>query len=236
MRARVYVGAAGIDPGFTDEQRQRLDEALRPRGALRDRGLRGAQHGFAVHNHRVYDRAASERHWERLLGCWTPSCGPWPGRREGISLRVGGAETRRLRPRGGTMRSRERQSWRSCAGGDDGAAAEPLQRARARRPGMRDRGVRRSGRLGADQGLLLGLVNAMPTTSSASSRRRAGHVLPNARCTSRDIDIKLFSPRRQDARHPCHQHEGHDESRGRGALQTSFDYGAAVSRSSATSS
>jgi carboxymethylenebutenolidase len=28
----------------------------------------GAQHGFAVHNHRVYDRAASERHWQRLLG------------------------------------------------------------------------------------------------------------------------------------------------------------------------
>src|SRR6187431_2312561 len=43
--------------------------------ALRAAGVRyeielyeGAQHGFAVHNHRVYDRAASERHWERLLG------------------------------------------------------------------------------------------------------------------------------------------------------------------------
>jgi len=69
MRARVYVGAAGIDPGFTDEQRQRLDEALRAAGVRYEIELyEGAQHGFAVHNHRVYDRAASERHWERLLG------------------------------------------------------------------------------------------------------------------------------------------------------------------------
>jgi hypothetical protein len=28
MRARVYVGAAGIDPTFPDEQRQRLQTAL----------------------------------------------------------------------------------------------------------------------------------------------------------------------------------------------------------------
>jgi len=65
----VYVGAAGLDPGFTDEQRQRLDEALRAAGVRYEIELyEGAQHGFAVHNHRVYDRAASERHWERLLG------------------------------------------------------------------------------------------------------------------------------------------------------------------------
>ena len=68
MRARLYVGAAGIDPGFTDEQRQRLDEALRAAGVRYEIEVyEGAQHGFAVHNHRVYDRAASERHWERLL-------------------------------------------------------------------------------------------------------------------------------------------------------------------------
>ena len=69
MRARVYVGAAGIDPGFTDEQRRRLDAALRAAGVRYEIEVyEGAQHGFAVHNHRVYDRAASERHWERLLG------------------------------------------------------------------------------------------------------------------------------------------------------------------------
>jgi carboxymethylenebutenolidase len=68
MRARLYVGGAGIDPGFTDEQRQRLDAALRAAGVNYEIEIYdGAQHGFAVHNHRVYDRAASERHWERLL-------------------------------------------------------------------------------------------------------------------------------------------------------------------------
>ena len=68
MRARVYVGVAGIDPGFTDEQRQRLDAALRAAGVNYEIEIYdGAQHGFAVHNHRVYDRDASERHWERLL-------------------------------------------------------------------------------------------------------------------------------------------------------------------------
>jgi carboxymethylenebutenolidase len=68
MRARVYVGAAGIDPSFTAEQRQRLDAALREGGVNYEIEIfEGAQHGFAVHNHRVYDRAASERHWERLL-------------------------------------------------------------------------------------------------------------------------------------------------------------------------
>lgn len=68
MRARLYVGVAGIDPGFTDEQRQRLDAALRDAGVNYEIEIyEGAQHGFAVHNHRVYDRASSERHWERLL-------------------------------------------------------------------------------------------------------------------------------------------------------------------------
>jgi carboxymethylenebutenolidase len=69
IRARLYVGVAGIDPGFTDEQRQRLDAALRAAGVRYEIEVyEGAQHGFAVHHHRVYDRAASERHWERLLG------------------------------------------------------------------------------------------------------------------------------------------------------------------------
>jgi carboxymethylenebutenolidase len=68
MRARLYIGVAGIDPGFTDEQRQRLDSALHDAGLDYEIEIYGgAQHGFAVHNHRVYDRAASERHWAQLL-------------------------------------------------------------------------------------------------------------------------------------------------------------------------
>jgi carboxymethylenebutenolidase len=68
MTARLYIGVAGIDPGFTDEQRQRLEAALRAAGVRYELEIyTGAQHGFAVHNHRAYDRDASERHWERLL-------------------------------------------------------------------------------------------------------------------------------------------------------------------------
>ena len=68
MRARVYVGAAGIDPTFPDEQRQRLEAALVEAGvAYTIETYENAKHGFAVNGHLVYDKEASERHWERLL-------------------------------------------------------------------------------------------------------------------------------------------------------------------------
>jgi carboxymethylenebutenolidase len=68
MRAKIYVGAAGIDPSFPDAQRQRLETALSD--ARVDYTLEtyeNAKHGFAVNGHMVYDRDASERHWERVL-------------------------------------------------------------------------------------------------------------------------------------------------------------------------
>ena len=68
MRARVYVGAAGIDPTFPDEQRQRLEAALSEAGVRHTvETYENAKHGFAVNGHLVYDKEASERHWERLL-------------------------------------------------------------------------------------------------------------------------------------------------------------------------
>jgi carboxymethylenebutenolidase len=68
MRARVYVGAAGIDPTFPDEQRQRLETALAGAGVNHTiETYENAKHGFAVNGHLVYDRDASERHWQRLL-------------------------------------------------------------------------------------------------------------------------------------------------------------------------
>jgi len=68
MRARVYVGAAGIDPTFPDEQRQRLQTALDAAGVsyVIDT-YENARHGFAVNGHLVYDKEASERHWDRLV-------------------------------------------------------------------------------------------------------------------------------------------------------------------------
>jgi carboxymethylenebutenolidase len=69
MRARVYVGAAGIDPTFPAEQRQRLEAALTQAGvSYQIETYENAKHGFAVNGHLVYDREAAERHWERLLG------------------------------------------------------------------------------------------------------------------------------------------------------------------------
>jgi carboxymethylenebutenolidase len=69
IRARIYVGAAGIDPTFPHEQRQRLEAALAEAGVSYEiETYENAKHGFAVNGHLVYDREASERHWERLLG------------------------------------------------------------------------------------------------------------------------------------------------------------------------
>jgi carboxymethylenebutenolidase len=69
MRARVYVGAAGIDPTFPAEQRRRLEAALTEAGvSYAVETYENAKHGFAVNGHLVYDKEASERHWERLIG------------------------------------------------------------------------------------------------------------------------------------------------------------------------
>jgi carboxymethylenebutenolidase len=68
MRARVYVGAAGIDPTFPPEQRQRLEAALMEAGVnYAVETYDNAKHGFAVTGHLVYDKDASERHWQRVL-------------------------------------------------------------------------------------------------------------------------------------------------------------------------
>lgn len=67
MRARLYIGVAGIDPFLQPGEIDRLKSALDQAGA--DYNLEtypGVQHGFAVPDLPVYDRAASERHWERV--------------------------------------------------------------------------------------------------------------------------------------------------------------------------
>jgi len=68
MRAHIYVGIAGIDPHFTTEETQRLELALQSAGV--DHSVEvytGARHGFAINDTPVYDRSASERHWQRIL-------------------------------------------------------------------------------------------------------------------------------------------------------------------------
>jgi carboxymethylenebutenolidase len=67
IRARVYIGAAEIDPSFPPEQQERLDRALSDAGVEYTLEVyEGAKHGFAVTGHLVYDRDASERHWTQL--------------------------------------------------------------------------------------------------------------------------------------------------------------------------
>jgi carboxymethylenebutenolidase len=68
IRATLYIGVAGIDPTFDDEQRQRLREALDQAGVSYVlETYAGAKHGFAVNEHLAYDKDASERHWSVLV-------------------------------------------------------------------------------------------------------------------------------------------------------------------------
>lgn len=68
IKARVYVGTAGVDRSFPPEQSARLAEALRV--AEVDHVIENyvrVGHGWCVADHGVYDEAGAERHWKRLL-------------------------------------------------------------------------------------------------------------------------------------------------------------------------
>lgn len=67
IKARVYVGTAGVDRSFPPEQSARLAEALR--AAEVDHVIEnyaGMAHGWCVPDHSVFDVAGAERHWKRL--------------------------------------------------------------------------------------------------------------------------------------------------------------------------
>lgn len=67
IRARVYVGVAGVDGSFPPEQSARLAQAFRE--AEIDHAMEnyvGMKHGWCVPDHGVYDEAGAERHWARL--------------------------------------------------------------------------------------------------------------------------------------------------------------------------
>ena len=68
IKARVYVGCAGIDQSFPPEQSARLAESLR-RGEV-DHTIEnyvGAQHGWTVPDHLAFNAVAAARHWKRVL-------------------------------------------------------------------------------------------------------------------------------------------------------------------------
>lgn len=68
IKARVYVGTAGVDRSFPSEQSARLAEALR--AAEVDHVIEnyvGMGHGWCISDHSAYDEAGADRHWKRLL-------------------------------------------------------------------------------------------------------------------------------------------------------------------------
>jgi carboxymethylenebutenolidase len=68
MRAKVYIGIAGIDPYFTPEEKQTLESALKSAGVRYTTDTyENVKHGFAVTDHPAYDKDASERHWVKLF-------------------------------------------------------------------------------------------------------------------------------------------------------------------------
>jgi carboxymethylenebutenolidase len=68
IRGAVYVAVAGIDPWLAPGETERLREAFEAAGTRhRIEEYPGVHHGFAANGTPHYDRAAAERHWERVL-------------------------------------------------------------------------------------------------------------------------------------------------------------------------
>jgi carboxymethylenebutenolidase len=71
MKGTVYVAGAIEDQSFTDEQKDRLEQALSEAGVAHTIETYPAHHGFAVPDNASHDEAAAERHWlamENLFG------------------------------------------------------------------------------------------------------------------------------------------------------------------------
>ncbi|MBL8584434.1 MAG: dienelactone hydrolase family protein [Rhizobiaceae bacterium] len=67
IKARVYVGSAGIDRSFPPEQSARLESALRTAEVdFVMENYVGLQHGWCVPDSNVFDAAGAGRHWSRL--------------------------------------------------------------------------------------------------------------------------------------------------------------------------
>jgi carboxymethylenebutenolidase len=68
VRAEVYLAHADNDGSMPAEQQRRISEALTTAGVRHRAELYdGAAHGFTMSDTAVYDEAATERHWERLV-------------------------------------------------------------------------------------------------------------------------------------------------------------------------
>jgi carboxymethylenebutenolidase len=71
MAGEVYIGVSEIDPYLADGETDRLDAALKAADANATVEIYpGVHHGFTVPGLPIYDRDASEHHWERLLSLY----------------------------------------------------------------------------------------------------------------------------------------------------------------------
>ena len=68
IQGAIYLGIADEDRGCTPEHQRVLRDSLEAAGVRHTLELyQGAQHGFAVPDHSVYDPEAAERHWAKVL-------------------------------------------------------------------------------------------------------------------------------------------------------------------------
>ena len=67
ITGRVYIAGAIEDANFTEEQKNRLDQALTEAGVEHLVETYPARHGFAVPDQPVFNPAAAERHWTALF-------------------------------------------------------------------------------------------------------------------------------------------------------------------------
>jgi len=66
IKAKVYVAGAIEDQSFTDEMKERLEQALTEAGVDHTIETYPARHGWVFRDIPVYDAEASERHWQTM--------------------------------------------------------------------------------------------------------------------------------------------------------------------------
>jgi carboxymethylenebutenolidase len=76
IKSRVYVAGAIEDPGFPDDMKARLEQALSEARVEHTVETYPAKHGWVFRDMPVYDAAASERHWQSMLALFETTLKP----------------------------------------------------------------------------------------------------------------------------------------------------------------
>jgi len=76
MKARLYVAGASEDAWFTDEMKQRFEQALAEANVEHVVETYSAKHGWVLSDAPTYDAACCERHWRELLSLLEATLAP----------------------------------------------------------------------------------------------------------------------------------------------------------------